>query len=40
VNAQVPDLAMNFMWVGVLAAILLASAGAGAWMLWKATKFS
>jgi len=40
VDAQVPQLAMNFGWVGALAAILLASAGAGAWLLWKATKFS
>lgn len=40
INARVPELAMNFGWVGVLAAILLASAGAGAWVLWKTTKFS
>jgi hypothetical protein len=31
---------MNLGWVGVLTAILLASAIAGAWVLWKATKFS
>ncbi len=40
INAQVPALAMNLGWVGVLAAILLASAVAGAWLLWKTTKFS
>jgi hypothetical protein len=39
-NARVPALAMNLGWVGVLTAILLASAIAGAWVLWKATKFS
>ena len=40
INARVPQLAMDFSWVSVLAAILLASAGAGAWVLWKSTKFS
>jgi glucose uptake protein GlcU len=40
INAQVPALAMNLGWVGVLAAILLASAVAGVWLLWKTTKFS
>jgi glucose uptake protein GlcU len=40
INAQVPALAMNLGWVGVLAAILLASAVAGGWVLWKTTKFS
>ncbi len=40
VNARVPALAMNFGWVGVLVVILLASAVAGAWMLWRKTKFS
>jgi glucose uptake protein GlcU len=39
INAQVPQLAMSFAWVGVLSAILLASAVAGAWVLWKSTKF-
>jgi glucose uptake protein GlcU len=39
-NARVPALAMNLGWVGVLTAILLASAIAGTWVLWKATKFS
>jgi glucose uptake protein GlcU len=40
INAQVPALAMNLGWVGVLSAILLASAVAGGWLLWKTTKFS
>ncbi|MGC1422839.1 MAG: GRP family sugar transporter [Terracidiphilus sp.] len=40
INARIPALAMNFAWVGVLAVILLASAAAGAWLLWKTTKFS
>jgi glucose uptake protein GlcU len=40
VNAQVPALAMNFSWVGVLTALLLASAAAGSWLLWKSTNFS
>ena len=40
VRAVVPPLAMNLRWVGVLAAVLLASLGAGAWSLWKRTRFS
>jgi hypothetical protein len=40
VNARVPELSMNFGWVGVLSAVLLISAGGGGWMLWKATRFS
>jgi glucose uptake protein GlcU len=40
INARVPALAMSFAWVGVLAVILLASAAAGGWLLWKTTKFS
>jgi drug/metabolite transporter (DMT)-like permease len=39
-NARVPALAMSFGWVGVLVVILLASAVAGTWMLWRKTKFS
>jgi drug/metabolite transporter (DMT)-like permease len=40
VNARVPSLPMNFTWVGILSILLLASAFAGAWMLWKKTNFS
>jgi drug/metabolite transporter (DMT)-like permease len=40
VNAQVPALAMNFTWVGILALILVAAAVGGAWALWKQTRFS
>ena len=40
VNARVPALPMNFAWVGILVVILLTSAFAGAWMLWKKTNFS
>jgi hypothetical protein len=40
INARVPQLSMNLGWVGVLLAVLLISAGAGAWVLWKATRFS
>jgi glucose uptake protein GlcU len=40
VNAQVPALPMNFTWVGILSVLLLASAAAGGWLLWKKTKFS
>ena len=40
IKAQVPALPMNLGWVGVLVAILLASAVAGAWVLWRRTKFS
>jgi len=39
-NAEVPALSMNLAWVAALTAILLASAGAGGWLLWKSTKFS
>jgi hypothetical protein len=39
VNAQVPALAMNFSWVWVLTGLLLASAAAGSWLLWKSTNF-
>jgi glucose uptake protein GlcU len=39
-NAHVPELAMNFAWVAVLAAILVVSAGGCMWVLWKTTRFS
>ena len=39
-NARVPDLAMNFAWVGVLAIILIGSAVGCTWVLWKSTRFS
>jgi glucose uptake protein GlcU len=39
-NAEVPALSMNLAWVAALTVILLASAGAGGWLLWKSTKFS
>jgi len=40
VNSQIPTLAMNFAWVGLLAAILIASAIGCVWALWRATRFS
>jgi len=40
VDAQIPTLAMNFTWVSILVAILIASAIGGAWALWRATRFS
>ncbi len=40
VNARVPELAMNFVWVGILAVLLVASAVVCTWVLWKATRFS
>ncbi len=40
INARVPSLPMNFSWVGILSILLLTSAFAGAWLLWKKTKFS
>jgi glucose uptake protein GlcU len=39
-NARVPELAMNFAWIGVLAAILALSAVGCTWVLWKTTRFS
>ncbi len=39
-NARVPALAMSVLWLWILAAILVASAAACAWGLWKATRFS
>ena len=40
VDAQIPTLAMNFTWVSILVAILIASAIGSAWALWRATRFS
>lgn len=40
INAQVPALPMNLTWAGVLAALLLAAAAAGAVVLWRTTRFS
>jgi glucose uptake protein GlcU len=40
VQARVPVLAMNFTWVAILAVLLLVSAVGGAWVLWRATRFS
>jgi hypothetical protein len=38
-NARVPALSMNFGWLWALAAILVATALACGWGLWKATRF-
>ena len=40
VNARVPALGMDLTWLWVLAAMLVATAVAGGWGLWKATRFS
>lgn len=40
VNAQVPTLALNLTWVSILASVLLVAACGGAWVLWRATRFS
>jgi len=40
VNARVPALAMHAAWIWLLAAVLVASATACGWGLWKATRFS
>ena len=40
INARVPSLELNFTWIGVLAAVLVATAALGGWGLWKATRFS
>jgi glucose uptake protein GlcU len=39
-NAKVPPLAMNIVWVWVLAGVAVATAGVCGWGLWKTTKFS
>jgi hypothetical protein len=40
VNAKVPSLELNFVWIGVLSAVLVVTALLGGWGLWKATRFS
>ncbi|MDR3774058.1 MAG: GRP family sugar transporter [Terracidiphilus sp.] len=40
VNARVPALAMDFTWVWGLCLVLVASALAAGWALWRATRFS
>jgi glucose uptake protein GlcU len=39
-NAKVPSLELNFVWIGVLSAVLVVTAALGGWGLWKATRFS
>jgi glucose uptake protein GlcU len=39
-NARVPSMEMNLLWVGGLTCVLAVSAAACAWGLWKATRFS
>lgn len=39
-NARVPAMSMSVPWISALAVILVASASACAWGLWKATRFS
>jgi glucose uptake protein GlcU len=40
INARVPALSLNFTWIAILSAILIATALAAGWSLWKATRFS
>ena len=40
VNATVPALGMDFTWLQVLVAVLVAAALGGGWGLWKVTRFS
>ena len=40
VNATVPALGMDFTWLRVLVAVLVAAALGGGWGLWKVTRFS
>ena len=40
VNARVPELGMDFGWVGVLVAVLAGAAVLSGWGLWRATRFS
>ena len=40
VNATVPALGMDFTWLNVLVAVLVAAALVGGWGLWKVTRFS
>ncbi len=39
-KARVPSLGMNYAWTAVLGLVMIASAGACAWALWKTTRFS
>jgi len=39
-NARMPALSMNFTWLWLLAAVLVATAALSGWGLWKATRFS
>jgi hypothetical protein len=39
-NARMPALSMNFAWLWLLAAVLVATAALSGWGLWKATRFS
>jgi len=40
IRAVVPPLAMDMRWIGILSVVLLVSLGAGAWSLWRRTRFS
>jgi flagellar biosynthesis protein FliQ len=40
VNATIPALGMDFTWLSVLVAVLVAAALGGGWGLWKVTRFS
>src|SRR3984885_2191679 len=40
VNATIPPLGMDFTWLKVLVAVLVAAALGGGWGLWKVTRFS
>jgi drug/metabolite transporter (DMT)-like permease len=39
-KARVPSLAMNYTWTGILAVVMVASAVACLWGLWRTTRFS
>jgi glucose uptake protein GlcU len=39
-NARVPELKMNLMWVLGLTGVMVATAGVCGWSLWKSTRFS
>jgi drug/metabolite transporter (DMT)-like permease len=40
INARVPSLAIDPLWLGILAVVLVLTALLGGWSLWKATRFS
>ena len=40
VNATIPAMGMDFTWLNVLVAVLVAAALGGGWGLWKVTRFS